>query len=298
MITPETRLPLISVYIPTRNRPSLLDRAVRSVLDQDYQNLEIIIVDDASDQAVYNKWNDQRIRIINNHMPLGAPASRNLAICAASGEFITGLDDDDFFLPTRLSGFLEAWRNLRVASTLFPIAGLFDSSLVLRRRGSIPVIRHQQKIVGFQELKRMATIGNQIFTPTSRLKECGGFDTNMPAWQDLELWCRFSRSYGYLFNIEKCSIVVDESHGSSRITTSDNAAIRKSLDIFSHKVGLSTPEELSHPIVFALYYKAFVPRFSDVATLLAARRFRQARRALSRLLQMNVVFANRRFFSR
>lgn len=93
---------LISIYIPTHNRRKLLERAVKSVQQQTYLNIELIIVDDGSSDSTWDYLNDianKNIRIFKHEQPLGACAARNLAIKHAKGKFITGLDDDDEFQP-------------------------------------------------------------------------------------------------------------------------------------------------------------------------------------------------------
>ena len=92
--------PKVTVYLPTRNRATLLGEAVESVLAQDFCDFELIIVDDASrdatsDVAAGFAQRDPRVRCIRQPAPLGAPAARNRAIAAARGAFLTAIDDDD-----------------------------------------------------------------------------------------------------------------------------------------------------------------------------------------------------------
>ncbi|MFD2837427.1 glycosyltransferase family 2 protein [Azotobacter vinelandii] len=96
--------PLVSVYIPTRNRLEKLERALRSVLGQTYANHEILVCDDASTDGTFERISrlarsERKIRYLRNPAPRGACSARNLGIFAARGEFITGLDDDDEFTP-------------------------------------------------------------------------------------------------------------------------------------------------------------------------------------------------------
>ncbi len=105
-------MPLVSVYVPTYNRIELLKRALTSVLSQSYQNIEVIIVDDKSSDGTQEfltgmAKQDNRVKPILKEQNSGACISRNLAIESAEGEFITGLDDDDYFLPGRIAYFVE-----------------------------------------------------------------------------------------------------------------------------------------------------------------------------------------------
>lgn len=104
--------PLISVVIPTYNRPELLKRAIRSVQAQTYTELDIWVVGDAcpaldsirklEEFADVNFFNFKR-----NHHDGGA-AGRNWGILHSEGVFISYLDDDNYFLPNHLSSILEA----------------------------------------------------------------------------------------------------------------------------------------------------------------------------------------------
>src|SRR6056297_2055943 len=92
--------PLVSVNLTTYNRAHLLHRAIKSVLNQAYKNLEIIIVDDGSDDNTYEVLenlgkNDNRINYIKHAKNRGNAAARNTALKNSSGEYIAFMDDDD-----------------------------------------------------------------------------------------------------------------------------------------------------------------------------------------------------------
>jgi len=93
---------LVSVIIPTKDRPELLLRAVHSVLAQTYQNIEIIIVDDGSSQPFSIAIDDPRIKLLVNSVSLGGAAARNIGLRTARGDFICLLDDDDYYLPNKI----------------------------------------------------------------------------------------------------------------------------------------------------------------------------------------------------
>src|ERR1043165_8142510 len=89
----------VSVYMPTKNRRAIASEAIESVLNQSYPNIEQIIVNDGSTDDTFEyrealAQRDSRVTVIHNEQSIGAPRSRNRAIERASGEFITGLDDD------------------------------------------------------------------------------------------------------------------------------------------------------------------------------------------------------------
>lgn len=100
-------LPKVSVIIPTYNRPALIQRAIKSVLNQTHQNFEIVIVDDSPNdetEKVVKSFNDQRIKYIKNKERKGPSAARNQGIKASDpqSKYIAFLDDDDEYLPILL----------------------------------------------------------------------------------------------------------------------------------------------------------------------------------------------------
>jgi glycosyltransferase involved in cell wall biosynthesis len=100
--------PLVSVVLPTRNRPERLVRALRSVLAQSYTNLEVLIVDDASTVPVAEAVEgvaigDSRVRQFRLATNSGAAAARNEAFAQARGGVIAFIDDDDLWKPDKLA---------------------------------------------------------------------------------------------------------------------------------------------------------------------------------------------------
>jgi hypothetical protein len=103
--------PLVSLCIPTYNRPELLRRAVESCLAQTYSNFEIIITDNSTNDDSANmasKWTDPRIRYYRNNGNVGALASANRAISLAGGKHLKFLMDDDLIKPRCLELMVKA----------------------------------------------------------------------------------------------------------------------------------------------------------------------------------------------
>lgn len=101
--------PLVSVVVATYRRDDSLRKALQSLTEQSYKQVEIIVVDENDDL----NWNQtvreivdsfqQNIILIENHPNLGSAQARNAGIQAATGAFITFLDDDDLYLPEKIS---------------------------------------------------------------------------------------------------------------------------------------------------------------------------------------------------
>ena len=228
--------PLISVYIPTYNRLELLKRAVQSVLNQTYKNFEIIIVDDNSSDGTQDflvglTKVDSRIRYFFKDKNSGACVSRNIAINLAQGELITGLDDDDYFLPHRLEFFLDYWVNKKREDSI----ALFTSNI--KSEKSNQAKEHSlfsKKYFKKDDLLFANYVGNQIFTETKTLRQVSGFDESFCMWQDLELWYRVG-DLGNFEHVDKPTYFFDTSHLYGRISEAKSEKIFKTVEQFSEK---------------------------------------------------------------
>lgn len=215
---------LVTVYIPTFNRVELLERVVNSVLRQTYENIEVIIVDDASTDDTHNyleliSRKDNRVKYFIKQERSGACISRNIAIQNATGKYITGLDDDDYFLDTRIEDFVRQWEKIDINKTAF-LYGLFltkeTNGIKYPNKLKSKLIK---KVIYADDLKIANYPGNQIFTETVTLRSVNGFDSKMPAWQDLDTWYRILSTTGKnAKRIDNIHYVYDVSHEHERIS--------------------------------------------------------------------------------
>lgn len=253
---------LVSIYIPTRNRPELLLRAVSSCLAQSYKALEIIIVDDGSDEQFRDAIEqvarlDPRISILRSPQSLGACTARNLAIKAAKGEFITGLDDDDEFTPDRVSCFVESWHQ-------FPSLSFLSAGYkVIQQHGHYCYAQQPRKI-SFQDLLYANYVGNQVFTKTEYLLSIAGFDQDMPSCQDYDVWLRLSQRYGAGYRLKQISYIVHQEHESPRISQSPKRNEGYTRLIAKHRHCMSDAQYRNQ-----LFYQALYTEQWSVLRLLA-----------------------------
>lgn len=122
------RAPLLSIIIPTYNRPEQLLRAVDSVLSQTVSNIEVIVVDDGSTPAVALP-DQERVRVIRLNSNQGGAAARNQGAKAALSRWITYLDDDDVLLPDMAEKAMKAIRQIP-QDLPAPVAVLFGLRIV------------------------------------------------------------------------------------------------------------------------------------------------------------------------
>lgn len=212
--------PLVTVYIPTFNRLELLQRAVESVRNQTYKNLEIIVVDDCStdgtqEYLVELSKEDERVRYFLKEKNSGACVSRNIAIENATGEFITGLDDDDYFEINRIEGFVNNSNLLEEYIFLCSRYKYKKNNIIIERKFYNSII---SPIINKECLLFNNKVGNQIFIKSKVLKE-NKFNIDMPLWQDIYCW------YGILikykskgFSLKNDTYIIDTSHEHERMT--------------------------------------------------------------------------------
>lgn len=101
----DSRVPEVSVLMAVFNGAQTLDTAIQSIVNQTFENWELILVDDASTDdlnSVVNQFRDTRIRVIRNVTNLGLAASLNRGVAAASAPYIARMDADDICYPSRL----------------------------------------------------------------------------------------------------------------------------------------------------------------------------------------------------
>ena len=106
-------MPKVSVVIPTYNRPEFLGAAISSVLNQTFQDWELLVVDDASEndtEEVVDGFGDHRLRWFRHEKRIGGSAARNTGIVNSVGAYVAFLDDDDEWLPDKLRLQVELLR--------------------------------------------------------------------------------------------------------------------------------------------------------------------------------------------
>lgn len=206
--------PPVAVFLPTRNRAAMLGRCIESVLGQTHDNIELLVVDDASTDDtpdVIRRFaaHDQRVRGLSLPAAAGAPAARNLAIRSATAELITGIDDDDRMLPRRIETLVAAF------DTRY---SLVCSGFRRVSRAGTRTIGHSRKVISLDAQLMRNHIGNAALTLRSRIIEVGLFDESMPAWQDYDLWTRLILRFGPALRIAASDHLVHVDHDAPRIS--------------------------------------------------------------------------------
>lgn len=187
--------PVVSVVIPTRDRPALLRRAVASVRAQTLEAWELLVVDDGSDppaRLVLEEIleQDSRVRLLRLEESAGAGAARNRGIDAARCRYVAFLDDDDSWAPEFLDRMTRS----------FDAGGGADVAycgLRIRQPDGGETIPRVPDLSGEDDPLSTLVRGNFIDTPTviarrDALRRVDGFDESLPRLQDWDLWLRLA----------------------------------------------------------------------------------------------------------
>ncbi len=194
--------PLVSVVIPVYNREETVGRAIKSVLNQSYKNLELIVVDDCSDDnslKVIREFQDERIRVITLRKNSGANVARNKGIMAASGGYVAFQDSDDEWDEDKLQLQINEMLN-RNLSACFCAHYLIDDAVEI----TVPD-DYENKEKYETGLISVLANHNVISTQTLIVRKdifeiIGYFDEEMPRLQDYEFIIRLvqKEKIGYI----------------------------------------------------------------------------------------------------
>lgn len=192
---------LVSVIIPTHDRPELLARSLRSVLSQTYKNLEVIVVDDDTKTdllQIVESFNDHRIKFIKLKEKSGAPKARNVGLAAASGYFIAFQDDDDEWYPDKISAQMDDlakkdWK-YKISYCLGEVQDYSNGTIIIFSKNGWDGPHLEQLISG--EIRPCAIC---FLIARECLDKVGGWRQDLPRMQDRELWIRLAQHYEFAF---------------------------------------------------------------------------------------------------
>ena len=158
-------MPKVSVVMPVYNREAMVGRAIRSILEQDFQDFEFLIVDDgSSDRTVeaIRAFSDGRIRLVNLPGNCGAWMARNMGLSLARGEFIATMDSDDVSFPGRLG------KQVEYLQSHAEVDFLGTKAVMVEGENRAPV-RHSHD-EGVIKARLLALNGSSMFHPTTMIR--------------------------------------------------------------------------------------------------------------------------------
>ena len=219
---------LISIIIPTYKRSEMLERAINSCLNQSYENIEIIVVDDNNPDTEYRKntssfmkkyQGNKKIRYIKMKSNGGGALARNKGIEISKGQYIAFLDDDDYFLDDKLKKQLEFMKKNNLDAS-FTGCETYDET-----KGNLIKVKHYNNFKDYNDVFKFhlveMIVGTQTFMYKKEvLEKIGGF-SKVPAGQEFYLMYKTLMAgykVGYLDEILTRLCI----HSGERITTGKN----------------------------------------------------------------------------
>ncbi len=185
--------PLVSVIIPTHNRAWIVEKAILSVLEQDYNPFELIVVDDGSTDhtmEIVKPFMDRLTLIRQKNQ--GVSAARNSGIKKSKGELIAFLDSDDLWLPGKLSCQVDFFSHN-------PDAMICQTQEIWIRNGKRvnPKTKHKKRggMIFDASLHLCLVSPSAVMMRRSLFDLKGLFDETLPACEDYDLWLRIGSSH-------------------------------------------------------------------------------------------------------
>ncbi len=189
----------VSVIMPIYNSERYLAEAIESVLNQSYQNIEVVLVNDASidhSESIAEKYISDRVRYIKNSQNRGVALSLNDALQMCNGDYIARMDADDISMPDRIKkqvAFMEANLAVGVCGSWVRHIGKYEGVL-------------ERKPVGSSCIAAFMMLDNPVMHPTAMLRKKilekynFKYDAAFERCEDFDLWERMSR-LGYINNL-------------------------------------------------------------------------------------------------
>lgn len=280
---------LISVVIPTKNRPDQLTNAISSAQQQLGVNLEILVIDDASTDHTAEvvreiAQNDSRVHYFKNLHSLGGGLARNIGIENAMGSLIAFLDDDDEWRRDKLMLQLSLLKR-------HPSAVAASCSFLVNCENNIRYVSIKS-LSDRQELLRSNNLGGASFCLVWKraLDAIGGFDPALPSCQDWDLWLKLDKQGSILSSSEP--LVTYNIHSGERITgnlLNEYQGRRKVFLRFHKEMSAKTK---AHALSILMFYRAvicdqpFPKRLKVVLRLIIRNRSMESIKFLYRLYKL------------
>lgn len=187
----------VTVIIPTYKRAKYIERAINSVLQQTYKNVEIIVVDDNNAntedrrnmQKIMKKYeNNSKVIYLMHEKNKNGAAARNTGLRAAKGDYITFLDDDDYFLQDRIAILVDELEknkkyNAAFTGVIFTTNGKITKKLEAKEPNSgEETLLKQEAFFG---------TGSNMFFRSETVRKIGKFDEEFLRNQDFEFMVRY-----------------------------------------------------------------------------------------------------------
>jgi glycosyltransferase involved in cell wall biosynthesis len=241
--------PQVTILMTTYNGLSYLDECIRSVINQDFEDFEFLIIDDASTDGTYDflkSLEDKRIKILQNQNNIGQTASLNKGLGIAAGEFIVRLDQDDLCLKKRVGEQLSfMMRNPTIAVACSYEYSINNSGVVTHKWKR--KIENRGDYLGYILLGLCPVWHPSVIFRKSIILGLGGYDPSYGPAEDYHLWSKIGAS-GFNGAVVPNFHLLQRNHEKSQSVLSANAqkneTIRAQQDFISKFICTSQIQSL------------------------------------------------------
>ncbi len=203
--------PLVSIMIRTCQRPDVLKNALKSVKDQTYKNVQVVVVEDGenkSEKLLKDKFSDLNYVYRATILKVGRAKAGNLALELADGDYLNFLDDDDILLPDHVSKLVDVLKNGKnmvaysnAEEIQINITSYAPYKYIIKRR----LFRYHQPFNRLLLYTFNYIPIQSVMFKKGLFEELGGFDDKLDALEDWELWVRFSTKTDFTYVNENTS---------------------------------------------------------------------------------------------
>lgn len=238
---------MVSVVIPVYNREHTISESIKSVINQTYKDIEILVIDDGSTDATaieIKKIDDDRIRYVFQENS-GACAARNKGISLSKGEYIAFHDSDDFWRADKLERQIEYLKNTNADIVFCQMSENGKATAKTLSEGIVSPIAFLKE-------------GNIIGTPTilgkSKCFKEVNFDPQMPRLQDREIAIRLSEKFKMFF-MKKVLVDVNTQANSISMNNSNGVIAMQRIIAKNEKLLLDYPKIKERLYSDLIWYK-------------------------------------------
>jgi glycosyltransferase involved in cell wall biosynthesis len=225
--------PLVTCVIPTRNRPSLLRRALDSVLEQTYEQIEVIIMVSPPHEPIRRLFKDYEgedhsLRPIYIQDESGANVARNKGLREAAGEYIAFLDDDDIWKPEKISEqvpYCDEYSIVACLPTVLTEDGIHDFELHEKAGKKIDID------TVFSEYSIL--LPSSLVFRASELRAVGGFDEDLRWGEVWDVAVKILDRYDDCYILDQPLLIFDRKHNKERLSESGgNENLKQASEVY------------------------------------------------------------------
>lgn len=188
---------MVSIVLPTYNGEKYLNESIQSILDQTYENFELIIVDDCSTDStpsildrIQNK--DKRIHVYRNTKNKKLPASLNYGFSKSRGKYLTWTSDDNIFEKNAISNMVRVLENNQNIGLVFSKMEYIDEN-------SNSFNEFSETVISLNEIKYKNIVGACFLYTREVYKTIGEYNVERFLVEDYDYWLRISRHFEFFY---------------------------------------------------------------------------------------------------